>query len=326
MQCPNCLEIAVASAVFCNLCGTRMPLVCPDCRADNPPESRFCHRCGNPLPVSNSQMATPGAAVRETGIRDIGVDLKTLTVDVATYSAPRIKRGSIVTARGAKALALYSFLGIKSLTQRLKPDSVESPASSAIPTNDAVADAANRHQPSSSGPAVVCPRCNRISEPGSLFCFSCGLPLDEEWETATQRAVPYAGQPAGFWIRFGAWVIDGIILVAVQMGMIAIWPGFGEYFSVGGGLHWVDAVMFILGVLYYTVGVAVWATTVGKRCLGLYVLRPDGGKVGFGRAMTRYFAGMLSLLLFGIGYIMVGLRSDKRGLHDLICDTAVVRK
>lgn len=176
MQCPNCLEIAVSSAVFCNLCGTRMPLVCPDCRADNPPESRFCHRCGNSLPVSDSQTVTLRTTLRETGIRDIGVDLKTLSVDVAAYSAPRIKRGSIVTARGAKTLAAYSFIGIKSLAQRLKPDPVESSGSSAISTNGAVADTADLHQPSSSGSAVACPRCSRISEPGSLFCFSCGLP------------------------------------------------------------------------------------------------------------------------------------------------------
>ena len=150
--------------------------------------------------------------------------------------------------------------------------------------------------------------------------------MDEEQTAAAQRADQYDGQPAGFWIRFGAWVIDAIIFVTVQMGMIAIWPGFDEYFSAGGGLHWVDLAAFILGVLYYTVGVAVWATTVGKRLLGLYVLRPDGGKAGFGRALARYFAGILSILLVGIGYLMIGFRSDKRGLHDLICDTVVVRK
>ena len=326
MQCPNCLEIAVDSAVFCNLCGTRMPLVCPDCRADNPPESRFCHRCGNSLPVSNSQTATPRTTARETGIRDIGIDLKTLSIDVAVYSAPRIKRGSIAAARGAKALAAYSFLVTKSLVRRLKPDPVEPPASSATPTNDAVADTANLLQPSASGHAVACPRCHRISEPGSLFCFSCGLPLDEEPRAAARRVGQYADQPAGFWIRFWAWVIDVVLFMGVQIGMISIWPGFGEYFSGDGRLHWVDLIAFILGVSYYTVGVAVWSTTVGKRCLGLYVLRPDGDKAGFGRALSRYFAGILSFLLFGVGYMMVGLRSDKRGLHDLICDTVVVRK
>ena len=326
MQCPNCLEIAVASAVFCNLCGTRMPLVCPDCRAGNPPESRFCHRCGNSLPVSNSQTATPRITVRETSIRDIGVDLKTLSVDVAVYSAPRIKRGSIITARGAKALAAYSFLGIKSLAQRLKPDPVEPPATSGIPTNGAVADTANLHQPSSSGPAVACPRCNRISEPGSLFCFSCGLPLDDSEPAVTQSVVGYTSQRAGFGRRFWGWLIDLVVLTAVQMVLIAVWPGFDEYFASDPGLHWVDLLGLVTSTLYYTVAVSAWATTIGKRSLGMYVLRLDGSKVGPGRALARYFAGILSMLIFGVGYLMIALRSDQRGLHDLICDTVVVRK
>ena len=325
MQCPTCLEITVASAVFCNFCGTRMPLVCPDCHVDNPPESRFCHRCGNSLPVSNSQAVTPRAKARETGIRDIGVDLKTLSIDVAAYSAPRIKRGSIVTARGAKALAAYSFLGIKSLAQRLKPDPVEPPASSGNPTNDVVADTANLHQPSS-GPAVACPRCNRISEPGSLFCFSCGLPLDDSESAATQSAVGHASQGAGFGRRFWGWVIDFVVLTAVQMVLIAAWPGFDEYFASDTRLHWVDLLGLVASIVYYTVAVSAWATTIGKRSLGMYVLRPDSSKVGPGRALARYFAGILSMLIFGVGYLMIALRSDQRGLHDLICDTVVVRK
>lgn len=326
MQCPNCLEIAVASAIFCNLCGTRMPLVCPDCRADNPPESRFCHRCGNSLPVSNSHTVTPRGKARETGIRDIGVDLKTLSIDVAAYSAPRIKRGSIVTARGAKALATYSSLSIKSLAQRLKPNPVKPSASSSIPTNDTVADTADLHQPSSSGSTVACPRCNRISEPGSLFCFSCGLPLDDLESAATRSVVDHASQRAGFGRRFWGWLIDLVVLTAVQMVFIAAWPGFDEYFASDTGLHWVDLLSLVVSVLYYTAAVSVWATTIGKRLLGVYVLRPDGSKVGPGRALARYFAGILSMLIFGVGYLMIALRSDQRGLHDLICDTVVIRK
>jgi uncharacterized RDD family membrane protein YckC len=33
----------------------------------------------------------------------------------------------------------------------------------------------------------------------------------------------------------------------------------------------------------------------------------------------------LSSAIFGIGYLMVGLRSDKRALHDLIAGTRVER-
>ena len=32
----------------------------------------------------------------------------------------------------------------------------------------------------------------------------------------------------------------------------------------------------------------------------------------------------ISFLILGIGFLMIAFRKDKRGLHDLICDTKVV--
>ena len=319
-----------------------MPVICGDCNAANPPESRFCHRCGVALSLADATLHPSPPRGREPGIRDIGADLKTLSVDVSAYSAPRIrqgaifvgrntrsfvaytaprvKRGSITVARNAKGAAPR----IKSLFQRSRPDGPEA-APPPFPTRNVSINAETLTVPSSSAAAITCPRCRSVSEPGSLFCFTCGLPLDDV-EPAAQDASAYLGQRAGFWVRFGAWLIDAVILAAVQIGLIAIWPGFSEYFDENSGPHWVDLLPFVLGVLYYTVGVGVWATTVGKRLMGLYVSRPEGVKVGLGRALARYFAGVLSGLIFGIGYLMIGLRSDKRGLHDLICDTQIVRK
>ena len=58
---------------------------------------------------------------------------------------------------------------------------------------------------------------------------------------------------------------------------------------------------------------------------GLKVVRPDGSPVGVGRAFGRYFAKMLSAMVLWIGFIMVAFEPEKRGLHDMICDTRVVR-
>ena len=335
MQCPNCQMDAVDAAVFCNHCGARMPAVCPDCAASNPPDSRFCHRCGVELSSPNTR-ATPyrNTPRQETRIKDIGADLKMLGRDVTAYSALRIKSGSAATARGAKVIGVAvgcrtkaAAPRIKSLAQHFKPYRPEPTAAPAAPTNHA-ADTVPNQSPGQFGSAVACPRCHRVSEPGAVFCFSCGLPLDEEASTGarTQAAIS-ASRPAGFWIRLWAWIIDFIVLSIVQMALIAVWPGFTAYFAENSEFqfHWVDFLGFAIGVSYYTVAVSVWSTTIGKRVLSLYVLRPDDSKVGPGRALTRYFAGILSWLLFGIGYVMIGLRSDKRGLHDLICNTAVVR-
>ncbi len=133
-------------------------------------------------------------------------------------------------------------------------------------------------------------------------------------------------------------LIDGSALLLVFVLLGALWPGphpleFQETFPevsstelTESGVSWnaLDTVAMIMSVAYYTFSIAIWSTTIGKRIVGIYVFRPDGSKVGVARAFCRYLAGQLSFLLLFIGYLMVAFRRDKRGLHDLICDTVVV--
>jgi uncharacterized RDD family membrane protein YckC len=88
----------------------------------------------------------------------------------------------------------------------------------------------------------------------------------------------------------------------------------------------VDAMGIALGALYFTVAVSGWGTTLGKRLFGLYVIRMDGSRVGSARALARYLLYLLSAVIFFVGFIMAGPRRDKRALHDLVCDTRVVKR
>jgi uncharacterized RDD family membrane protein YckC/ribosomal protein L40E len=170
-----------------------------------------------------------------------------------------------------------------------------------------------------------CPRCHSINEPTAAFCYSCGLPFDEQPRPYGANILR-AGRPAGFWIRVVAALIDGLFLALTSLLLSALWPGTTVAEAVTSENLWttVDSVSVIVAVLYYTLTVSIWSTTIGKRIVGIYVLRPNGSRVGVGRAFARYLAGNLSALLFFAGYLMVAFRSDKRGLHDLICDTVVV--
>ena len=158
-----------------------------------------------------------------------------------------------------------------------------------------------------------CPRCREQNEPGSAYCFSCGLPLDEP--EGGKLPLFAAETPAGFWIRVAASLIDLAVLLAVTLVLEAV-------LSVGIG----PGEALVVQALYYTLGVSIWSTTVGKRVLRLYVLRSDGSKVSGPRAFARWLAYFPSALLLFYGYLMVGFREDKRGLHDLICDTVVVHR
>ncbi len=182
-----------------------------------------------------------------------------------------------------------------------------------------------------------CPRCHSINEPTVAFCYSCGLPFDDENRPRSATVSP-VGRPAGFWIRAVAALIDGGVLLLVFIFLGALWPGvdrleFQEPLPeasstelTASDLSWtaLDTIALIMSVAYYTLSISIWSTTIGKRVVGIYVLRPNGSRVGVGRAFARYLASQLSALLLFAGYLMVAFRSDKRGLHDLICDTVVV--
>ena len=125
-----------------------------------------------------------------------------------------------------------------------------------------------------------------------------------------------AGVPAGFWIRLAAWSIDTFLEV-VLIGI------FGQIFvQIFGGPVQFGFVIAILSVSFLALMARVCGFSPGKRLLGLYVLRPNGSRVGLGRMLFR---SMIAALAFGIGHFMIGFRQDKRGLHDLLADTVVVR-
>jgi len=135
---------------------------------------------------------------------------------------------------------------------------------------------------------------------------------------------------AGFWIRFGAKFIDGIItkIVSFLLAMIpALFFGMldsehaATFSSILSG-----AIEFIISVVYTTWFIGKFAATPGKMACGLKVVMYDGSRVSYGRALGRCFAEILSAIIIFIGYIMAAFDDEKRTLHDRICDTRVVKK
>ena len=76
--------------------------------------------------------------------------------------------------------------------------------------------------------------------------------------------------------------------------------------------------------LYFAVPLAASGRTFGSTILGLRVVRSDGRELDPGHAVIRVLVFPLSFLLFGIGFLLILVRHDRRALQDLIADTAVV--
>ena len=87
-----------------------------------------------------------------------------------------------------------------------------------------------------------------------------------------------------------------------------------------------QALGFLIAVSYTVFFIGKFGATPGKMVLGLKVVRSDGGRVTYLRAFARYFAEFLSAITLLIGYIIAAFDSEKRALHDHICDTRVIKQ
>jgi uncharacterized RDD family membrane protein YckC len=148
---------------------------------------------------------------------------------------------------------------------------------------------------------------------------------------------PFTGvRYAGFWIRFLARIIDGMILVMAGLvlrlplmlmlgiGMRRGYP-FGIFTPAFGAVMGVMILVNVaLGMAYEVYFVSTRGATPGKMALGLKIIRADGSPVPPGLALGRYFAHWISGAILFIGYIMAGFDSQKRALHDRICETRVI--
>jgi uncharacterized RDD family membrane protein YckC len=159
-----------------------------------------------------------------------------------------------------------------------------------------------------------------------LICSNCKIAYAQKLREGVASAGTFIY--AGFWIRFVAALLDGIILlvasVVVQL-LLAPMLRSGRTDVMLMALVIESLIGMAIGATYEGVFVSRFGATPGKMALDLKVVRPDGGPLSLGRAVGRYFAKIVSWIILAIGYIMAGLDSQKRALHDMICDTRVIR-
>ncbi|HEY3061666.1 MAG TPA: RDD family protein [Chloroflexota bacterium] len=133
---------------------------------------------------------------------------------------------------------------------------------------------------------------------------------------------------AGFWRRFAAAFLDGIIVYVISFVIGAILGVGLAIANVGDNtLRAISYVVgFLIGVLYYPTQESSEAqATFGKRALGIKVTDLHGQRISFMRALARTLGKWLSTLTLLIGYLMVAWTDRKQALHDMLAGTLVVR-
>ncbi|MDW7690601.1 RDD family protein [Flammeovirgaceae bacterium SG7u.111] len=139
----------------------------------------------------------------------------------------------------------------------------------------------------------------------------------------------------GFGLRLAAIIIDGILLWSVQAvityAMFGTWTMQPEdpmdpMSIFGPDYYTLMGISTFFGIVYH-VGMWVYAdgATLGKKAVKIKVVRnDDGGPIGIGTAIGRYFSYILSYIPCFLGFLWVIWDNEKRGWHDKICNTKVV--
>ncbi len=136
------------------------------------------------------------------------------------------------------------------------------------------------------------------------------------------RPLPYAG----FWIRFLASLLDGLLLQGVTL--LVFNPMRRAMGIVPEELSIVDLIELVVYFLYYIVLTWWSGQTLGKLITGIRVISANQprGKLTLGQVLLREVIGkLLSAILLGLGYLWVAWNGKKQGWHDLMARTYVIR-
>jgi uncharacterized RDD family membrane protein YckC len=151
------------------------------------------------------------------------------------------------------------------------------------------------------------------------------------------------GQYAGFVSRAIAYVIDFVIcstIVAIFVwAAVGLLAQFGVHVGAcplpgeGAPLRSIEcyistwliaAVSVLFWPLYVVFFLALAGQTLGKRLMGVRVVRLDGQRMNFRRALLRFLGYFVSFVVFGLGFLWILVDNRRQGWHDKIARTCVV--
>src|SRR5262245_31994007 len=133
---------------------------------------------------------------------------------------------------------------------------------------------------------------------------------------------------AGFWLRFGAFLIDTLILcVVVGLILLAIFGKTSLQLSSQGQTLWADILFQV--VLPAVATILFWryrGATPGKMLLSAKIVDANTlAPPSTGKLIGRYFAYLVSMIPIFLGFLWIAFDMRKQGWHDKLAGTVVVR-
>ena len=151
----------------------------------------------------------------------------------------------------------------------------------------------------------------------------------------TPESVAFAYDLAGIASRAAALFIDTVVvallIIAEFLAATLVLSLFAEGLPEAAGV-WVYAVALVIAFItawayFVLLEVLRNGRTVGKRALGIRVVRDDGGRVGVMDSIIRNVIRLIDMLpgYYGIGLVAVLVSGQNKRLGDMAAGTVVVR-
>ena len=134
---------------------------------------------------------------------------------------------------------------------------------------------------------------------GTRKCKSCGHEFKEWVEFCPNCSEPMEdySRPAGFWIRFGAYIIDGLIFIPILA--LSWWNTYTLKSTA------VLILISLPGLIYKPFMESFFGATLGKMACGIKVIDDNGKKLSLFVAYVRYFPFIISTGVALAGQLIV---------------------
>ena len=125
-----------------------------------------------------------------------------------------------------------------------------------------------------------------------------------------------SGPRSGFWRRFAALFLDGLVLLIPSIILLLI-------FKQGAAYQAVSTIVSLAYFTYFEGGPS--GATPGKRAMGIRVYDfREGGAIGYGRGFLRQIGKWLSTIPLFLGYFWMLWDKEKQCWHDKVANDVVV--
>jgi uncharacterized RDD family membrane protein YckC len=142
----------------------------------------------------------------------------------------------------------------------------------------------------------------------------------------------------GFFRRVGAFVLDMLVIVLMSalMGVMAFigykvglsaHHRFISWNTAGPLVSFLTLAWIGLTTIYFVTFHGMQGKTIGKWLLGLRVVGVDQRPISYRRALLRWIGTVgLGLASFGLAFLWILWQREKRGWHDFLARTWVIRE